>query len=77
LNWDTYDEPGGPLAMKASANPDTRYHHEAMHEIDCDEFKKAMQKDIDDQMENGNFEIIKRREVPKGATILPAIWQMK
>jgi Reverse transcriptase (RNA-dependent DNA polymerase). len=76
-DWDAYDEPGGPLAMKASADPDTMYHHEAMREPDRDEFKKAMQKEIDDQMENGNFEIIKRREVPKGATILPAIWQMK
>jgi Reverse transcriptase (RNA-dependent DNA polymerase). len=36
-----------------------------------------MQKEIDDQMENGNFEIIKRREVPKVATILPPVWQMK
>jgi Reverse transcriptase (RNA-dependent DNA polymerase). len=76
-DWDAYDEPGGPLAMKASADPDTMYHHEAMREPDRDEFKKAMQKEIDDQMENGNFEIIKRREVPKGATILPAVWQMK
>jgi hypothetical protein len=71
------DEPGGPLAMKASADPDLMYHHEAMREPDRDEFKKAMQKGIDDQMENGNFEIIKRREVPKGAAILPAVWQMK
>jgi hypothetical protein len=36
-----------------------------------------MQKEIDDQMENDNFEIIKRKEVPKGATTLPAIWKMK
>jgi Reverse transcriptase (RNA-dependent DNA polymerase). len=63
--------------MKASANPDTMYHHEAMREPDCDEFKKAILKEIDHQMENSNFEIIKKREVPKGATILPAIWQMK
>jgi hypothetical protein len=76
-DWDAYNEPEGPLAMKASADPDTMYHHEAMREPDRDEFKKAMQKEIDDQMENGNFEIIKRREVPKGATILPAVWQMK
>jgi hypothetical protein len=40
-NWDAYDEPGGPLAMKASADPDTMYHHEAMREPDRDEFKKS------------------------------------
>jgi Reverse transcriptase (RNA-dependent DNA polymerase). len=76
-DWNAYDEPGGPLAMKASADPDTMYHHQAMREPDKDEFKKAMQKEIDDQLENGNFEIIKREEVPEGATILPAVWQMK
>jgi len=63
--------------MKMSANPDTMYHHQAMREPDHDEFKKAMQKEIDDQMLNGNFTLIKRREVPRGATILPAVWQMK
>ena len=28
-------------------------------------------------MDNGNFSLIKRREVPKGKIILPAVWQMK
>ena len=37
----------------------------------------AMQKEVNDQMENGNFSIIKRSEVPKGKIILPAVWQMK
>jgi hypothetical protein len=42
-NWNSYDESGGPLAMKASADPDMMYHHQAMREPDRDEFKKAMQ----------------------------------
>ena len=63
--------------MKASADPDTMYHHQAMREPDREEFKRAMQKEIDDQLENGNFTMMKRREVPKGATVLPAVWQMK
>jgi hypothetical protein len=48
-----------------------------MRQPDCEEFKKAMQKENDDQMLNGNFTIMKKSKVPKGATILPAIWQMK
>ena len=59
-DWEAYEEPNGLLAMKASADPDMMYHHQAMREPDRDEFKKAMQKEIDDQMENGNFIIMKK-----------------
>jgi hypothetical protein len=56
-------------------NPDTMYHHQTMKEPDREEFQKAMQKEINDQMQNGTFTIMKRKDVPKGATILPAVWQ--
>ena len=36
-----------------------------------------MAKEVHDQMENGNFSIIKRSEIPKGSTILPCVWQMR
>jgi len=29
------------------------------------------------QLKGGNFSLILRSKVPKGATILPAVWQMK
>jgi len=53
------------------------YHHQAMRQKDKREFIKAMKKEVQDQMENGNFTIIKRSEVPKGKRVLPAVWQMK
>ena len=65
------------LALKAVSDPDTMYLHEAMREPDWKNFQQAMQKEVDDQMKNGNFSIIKRSDVPKGKTILPAVWQMK
>ena len=36
-----------------------------------------MQKEVDDQLGNGDFLLIKRIKVPKGWIILPAVWQMK
>ena len=36
-----------------------------------------MNKEVEDQLRNGNFTIIHRSELPKGATVLPAVWQMK
>jgi hypothetical protein len=41
--------------MKATSDPDTMYFHEAMREEDKAEFLKAMQKEWDDQMGNGNL----------------------
>ena len=60
------------LAFKAHTDPDTMYRHEAMREPDRDEFIKAMNKEINDQMKNGNFSIVRRSQVPKGKLILPA-----
>ena len=64
-------------AMKATADPDTMYLHEALREPDRDKFVQAMQKEMDDQMANGNYDLMRRSDVPKGATVLPAVWQMK
>jgi hypothetical protein len=65
------------MIYKASADPDTMYMHEALKQHDAPEFKKAMQKEWNDQLRNGNFSLIKRTEVPEGAAVLPAVWQMK
>ena len=66
-----------PMAFKASSDPDTMYMHEAMREPDKGQFILAMKKEVDDQMKNGNFSLIKKIDVPKDKIILPAVWQMK
>ena len=73
-----YEDKGDPLyAYKATADPDTMYMHQAMEQPDKAEFVKAMVKEINDQRENGNWTVVHKSEVPKGALILPAVWQMK
>lgn len=72
------NENRGPIyAYKSISDPDTMYLHQAMREQDRDEFLKAMDKEVDDQMENGNFRIVPMSTIPKGKLILPAVWQMK
>jgi len=78
LEYETGPEAINPLqCYKAVADPDTMYHHQAMKQPDAAEFVKAMNKEVEDQLRNGNFTIIHRSELPKGATVLPAVWQMK
>ena len=65
------------LALKAVADPDVMYMHQAMKQADKGEFIKAMQKEVDDQSRNGNFSIVERKTIPKDKTILSAVWQMR
>ena len=46
-------------------------------EPDRAEFIKAMEKEVKDQMDNGNFSIVLASSVPKGTTIFPAVRHMK
>jgi len=53
------------------------YLHQAMKEPDKDKFLATMVEEMDAQLKGGNFSLILSSKVPKGATILPAVWQMK
>ena len=65
------------IAMKAQSDPYTMYHHQAMKQSDHQLFAEAMDKEIRDQMANGNFILLPKSSLPKGATVLNAVWQMK
>ena len=65
------------LAFKASADPDTMYMHQALKQPDSRKFAEAMKKEVQDQIDNGNFSVIKRSEVPEGEKVLPTVWQMR
>ena len=71
---------GDPLlAYKAvrQSDPDTLYLWQAMRQADWPRFRSAMRKEIDDHTSRGHWKIIKRSDVPKRATLLPAVWSMK
>ena len=65
------------LAYAMSKDPDTMYMHQVMKEPDKDKFIATMVEEMDAQLKGGNFSLILRSKVPKGATILPAVWQLK
>jgi hypothetical protein len=65
------------LAYKASTVPDTMYHHQAMKQPDREKFQEAMKKECEAHYKEGNYRLIKRSELPEGATLLSSVWQMK
>jgi len=70
-------EGANPFALTASTDPNSMYYHQAMQEPDQDKFIDGMQEELDAQIKSGNFRICKKSELPKWATILPGVWQMK
>jgi hypothetical protein len=65
------------IAYKASTDPDTMYHHQAMKQPDKEKFQEAMRKECEAHYKEGNYKLIKRSELPEGATLLSSVWQMK
>jgi hypothetical protein len=65
------------FAFAASADPDTMHLHEAMKQPDKAQFKAAMQQEVQSFDENNNRRLTHRSKLPQGATVLPAVWQMK
>ena len=59
---------------QANSNPDVMYWHEAMKQKDREEFIKAAQKEVQDHSDNGLWEVVKRKDIPKGALISRGVW---
>jgi Reverse transcriptase (RNA-dependent DNA polymerase) len=66
-----------PAAFAASTDPDVMYLHEALKAPDKKEFLKAMEKEVRAHTENANWKVMKRKDVPKDQTVLPAVWAMR
>ena len=64
------------MAYNASTDLDTMYMHQAMKQHDKDDFVNAMLKEIKDQ-QGIIWDVVNLKNVPKGSTILPAVWQIK
>jgi hypothetical protein len=69
---------GDPLlAYKSTSDPDTMYLHEAMRQPDRLQWLKAMILEVAAQVKNGNFAIVRRSTVPRGAQVVPGVWAMR
>lgn len=66
-----------PLVFAAKSDPDTFYYGQAMKQPDSHKFRQAMQQEIDDHTNNKHWKVRKRKEMPPGTTVLPAVWAMK
>jgi hypothetical protein len=66
-----------PLAFKAKSDPDTMYYHQAMKQPDKEKFQKAMEDELAGHQAEGNYKLMPRSKLPKGALLLPPVWQLR
>ena len=71
------DRMRNPIAFHAEMVGDIMYYHQAMRQPDSEEFKKAVVKEINGHVDNGNWELIKRSEVPEDHETVPSVWAMQ
>ena len=71
------DRMRNPIAFHAEMVGDIMYYHQAMRQPDSEEFKKAVVKEINGHVDNGNWELIKRSEVPEDHETVPSVWAMR
>ena len=56
---------------------DIMYYHEAINQPDAIEFAKAIIKDVNWHMDNGDWEFVPWNTVPDGVTPVPSVWSMQ
>ena len=61
-------------ASKKGKNPDPQNHREAMEGPHREEFKKAMQKEIEALEAHGTWQGTLHSSVPQGAEVVPLTW---
>ena len=61
------------LSCKAIANLDTLYYHEVIRVLNRKHFKVSMDKEIVVQINNNNFIVIHRTQVPANTQLLPIV----
>ena len=70
------EEMSNPILAYKAVNPDILRLYEAMQAKDQKEFKAAMEKEVNDQIDNGNFSVILQSKVLMGFRVFPGVWTL-
>ena len=70
------EETSNPILAYQAVNPGISRLHGAMQAKDQSEFKAAMEKEVNNQIHNGNFSVILRSRVPTGFRVFAGVWTL-
>jgi hypothetical protein len=63
-----------PIAFHAEMMLHIMYYHQALQQPDAHQFAKA---EVNGHMENNHWQLIKRKDVPEDAQVVPSAWSMQ
>jgi hypothetical protein len=52
------------------------YLHQVLQQPDAAEFGKAVVKEVNGHVENGNWQLMRRDQLPKDNEVMPSVWAM-
>ena len=65
-----------PVAYTSKDVGNIMYYHEAVNQPDAIEFVKAIIKEINGHVDNGDWELVHRNTVPEGVNLVLLVWSM-
>ena len=65
-----------PLAFMADEVGDIMYYYQAMNQSDAWEFVRALVKEVNGHVDNGDWELLPCSKVPEGVEPVPSVWAM-
>ena len=77
LEQDCLTELNNLASFKVSNDPDTMCHHKAVCQLDAQQFKDTMVKEVNNHANRKHWKVMLKKNVPKGEIILPPELAMK
>ncbi len=66
-----------PIAFHAEMMGNIMYYHQALQQPDAHQFAKAIVKEVNDHVENNHWQLIKCKDVPEDAQVVPSVRSMQ
>jgi hypothetical protein len=66
-----------PIAFHAEMMGDIMYYHQALQQPDAQQFANAIVEEVNGHIENKHWQLIKHRDVPEDAQVVPSVWSMQ
>lgn len=77
LKYNRLKDMDDPIAYAAKSNPDTLKYAKDMRAPDAEQFRKGMADETLGHVSKRHWKVITKDKLPRGETILPAIWAFK
>ncbi len=65
-----------PIAFHAEMMGDIMYYDQALQQPDAKQFANAIVKEVNGHVDNKHWTLVKRKDVPKEAQVVPSVWAM-